>query len=108
MSEAADRYRTIATGFTTRLEGVAADGWTSATPCSDWTVRDLVVHVVDAHRRVMAELEGSSPVTVGPDSELRAAWSEATGEVSAALGDERATQELDYGPFGPQSFETLV
>lgn len=28
------------------IMGVAADGWESATPCPDWTVRQLVDHVV--------------------------------------------------------------
>ena len=61
MSDASDRYRTIADGFTSRLEGAAGDSWLAATPCSEWTVRDLIGHVVGTHRRVLATLDGSEP-----------------------------------------------
>ena len=45
----ADRYRSLATAFTAKLAGVGAGMWDDPTPCTDWSVRDLVGHVVAMH-----------------------------------------------------------
>ena len=48
MSEIADRYRRVAGAFTGKVAAVPANGWDAATPCDDWTARQLVAHVVEA------------------------------------------------------------
>lgn len=45
MAEIADRYSTIADDFTARLGSVQADAWLAESPCTEWTARDVVVHV---------------------------------------------------------------
>ncbi len=40
---------TVAT-WTDRVRAVGADQWDAPTPCSDWTVRELVNHVVGEDR----------------------------------------------------------
>jgi uncharacterized protein (TIGR03083 family) len=57
-------------GFTIRVEGISPDDWSSPTSCSDWTVRDLVAHVIMTHRRVMATLDEVEPVEADPDEDL--------------------------------------
>jgi uncharacterized protein (TIGR03086 family) len=82
MSEDADRYARVSSGFTVRLQGVGPEQWTLPTPCEEWTVRDLVAHVVDTQRRVLGLLGGSvSPAD--PDGDRLAQW----GEASTALLD---------------------
>jgi len=108
MSEVAKRYRVVADGFNARLEGVVPDGWAAATPCSDWSVRDLVAHVAMTHRRVIATLDGTEPVDVDPETDLMAQWRGATDAVVSALGDESRAPKLVTGMSGEQTFESLV
>src|SRR5262245_57479862 len=49
MNEVATRYHTLADTFERRLHDVAPDQWSNQTPCTEWTVRDLVGHVVGTH-----------------------------------------------------------
>src|SRR5580658_4707450 len=86
MSEDADRYARVSSGFTERLQGVGPGQWTRPTPCEEWTVRDLVAHVIDTQRRVLGMLGG--PVTAAdPDGDLLAQWSEASAALLDAVSD---------------------
>src|ERR1700677_1950180 len=107
MSEDADRYARVSSGFTVRLQGVGPDQWTLPTPCEEWTVRDLVAHVVDTQRRVLG-MVGGSVTPVDPDGDLVAQW----GEASAALLDavrDPARADTEVQAFaGPTRFCELV
>jgi uncharacterized protein (TIGR03086 family) len=108
MSEVAKRYGAVAEGFTGRVEGVGSDSWSIPTPCSEWTVADLVAHVTMTHRRVLGTLEGTDPIDIGPDADLASQWLVATEAITEALGDEARTSTLMTGMFGEQTFESLV
>lgn len=108
MSETADRYRTVAAGFTSRVAGVEPGQWSSPTPCPDWTVHDLIAHVVGVQRAVMARLDDTEAVAVDPDGDLPAQWREASKAVAEALGDDTRASKVVGGMFGEQSFESLV
>jgi uncharacterized protein (TIGR03086 family) len=105
-AEVIGRYGRIADGFDRRLRGVTHDQWTSATPCDQWTARDLVAHVVRVHQQVGANVGGPSP-SVNADADLVAQWVQARAVIASALADERAEQIIG-GMFGEQSFESLV
>lgn len=108
MPDVAGRYSRVAGGFTARLQAVGGDAWDSPSPCPDWNVRQLVTHVVNTHRRVLANLDGSEPVDVGALDDLGNSWLQASRAVKAALADpDRAGTEV-RGMFGEQSFESLV
>lgn len=108
MPEVADRYRRVGDGFGARLSGVAPEQWDDPTPCTDWSVRDLVVHVITTHRRLAATLDGAEPPGLDADDDLGSRWTEATAAVRTALADpDRASQTVS-GMFGEQSFESLV
>jgi len=51
------------------VAGVGDDQWGRPTPCTDWTVRDLVNHLVGGHLRFAAALSGEEPP---PDAARRA------------------------------------
>jgi uncharacterized protein (TIGR03086 family) len=108
MSEVSDRYANIAGGFDTRLEGVGADQWSDPTPCTDWTVRELVAHVVGTHRHVISTLGGDDAAEVDKEGDLVAAFAEARSSVLDALGDPARSQKMTSGMFGEQTFESLV
>jgi uncharacterized protein (TIGR03086 family) len=108
VSEPAERYARIAAGFDARLRAITGDEWTLPTPCDEWTVRDVVAHVVSVHRRVVAGLDPSAPAPAATDADLVAAWTAVTTEVADALADpERATAPVT-GRFAPMPLEDLI
>lgn len=108
MSEIADRYTRIADTFDARLKGVTKEQWDAATPCSEWTVRDLVGHVVGVHGMMRGSLEGSAPPEPDVKGDLVAQWEGATAFVRAALGDRDRATKVVSGPTGEQPFEEMV
>ena len=108
MSEVSERYGSIANGFTARVLDVAPDQWSVTTPCSEWTVRDLVTHVITTQRRVLAALEGGEALEVDSDEDLRRAWAAASGAVMDAVTDPETASKTVSGMFGEQPFESLV
>lgn len=107
MSEVADRYHRVADGFSARVAGAAAGAWAAPSPCTDWTARDVVVHVVRTTWGVRSLL-GEAAGEVDPDGDLSAQWAEARGAVSSALADPLLAATVVHSGFGDQPFETLV
>jgi uncharacterized protein (TIGR03086 family) len=108
VSEIASRYETVAAGFTARLANVTSDQWSAPTPCSDWTVRELVAHVIGTQRGVSARLDPSQPVGVDLSASLPEQWREASHAVADAVNDETRAATVVGGMFGEQSFASLV
>lgn len=84
-----------------RVAAIAADQWDLATPCSNWTVRDLVVHLVEGSAMAVSLLEGATAqeahagfgVAHGPDLPV---------ELAAALAAELTAFAR------PDAFDTTV
>src|SRR5258708_29430353 len=108
MSEVAERYRTVADGFTARLAGVGEEQWSRPTPCTEWTGRDLVAHVVRTHHTVLARLDDVTPVEVDASGDLDAQWRSARDAVAQSLTDDARAAQVVGGMFGEQPFESLV
>jgi uncharacterized protein (TIGR03086 family) len=108
MSEVAERYASIADGFSARLSRMTEDRWPLQSPCTEWTARDVVVHVIDTHRRVLAAL-GDVPATgLGPGADREREWSSATDAIRTVLADDARASQTVGGMFGEQPFEALV
>jgi uncharacterized protein (TIGR03086 family) len=77
---------------TGHLVGTIAPGqWSLPTPCPDWTVREVVNHLVLGHRRFAAAVTGGSPPDpaddlLGSDPES-AYWSSAEAMLAAFRAD---------------------
>jgi uncharacterized protein (TIGR03086 family) len=109
MSADAERYERVAHGFTERIVTVGADQWSMATPCTEWTVRDLVAHVVNTNRRVLATFDGSEPVPVEADGDLVAQWQEATGALLSVVSTPSSGATLVTSLGGHEvPFESMV
>lgn len=108
MSEVSDRYAAIGDGFTQRVGAVRSSLWEAPSPCTDWTARGIVEHVINTHARVLASLDGSDPALVSGEDDLIAAWPRATIAVRDALQDPALAGTTVGGMFGEQPFETLV
>ncbi len=93
--------------FSAAVDQLTGDDWGRATPCTEWTVRDLVNHVVSEDRWLTPLLEGKRIEDVGDmfDGDLlgrtpKAAVHEAVAEARTALlrpgaGDRKV--HLSYG-----------
>lgn len=58
-------YRRTVETWTRRVDAVQPDQWDSPTPCTEWTVRDLVGHVVGEDAWTMPLMRGSTIEEVG-------------------------------------------
>jgi uncharacterized protein (TIGR03086 family) len=108
VTEVSERYARIATGFGDRVRGISADAWTAPSPCTEWTTRELVGHVVSVHRHIVGGFAATGIPAPATDADLPAAWDAATAEVLAALADpERAAAPVS-GRFAPMPLEQLI
>jgi uncharacterized protein (TIGR03086 family) len=104
MSDVLLRYQRVSEGFGSRLLGLKPGQLSLPTPCSDWDVRTLVVHVIDTHWRV----EGTPEREADPAGDLMSQWSDVTAAVQTALADPETSATLVGGMFGERSFASLV
>ena len=63
--ELIDLYRRSVETWTSRVRTVPPDTWEAPTPCSDWTVRDLVSHVAGEDDWTVPLMNGSTIEEVG-------------------------------------------
>ncbi|MGS0683545.1 TIGR03086 family metal-binding protein [Nakamurella sp. GG22] len=90
------------------VAGVASTGWTARTPCSEWTVRDLVVHLILGKHLFADALLPDAPRTVAdtakylenPDADLPAAFDIAGQLLLQAFSTPDAMSRMITVPFG--------
>src|SRR5580765_5115724 len=92
--------------FTSTVLAIPEDAWSKATPCEDWTVRDLVNHMTSEHLWAPRLLRGATIDEVGTaydgdvlGADPTEAWrSAARGSAEAwAYADLRAKVQLSSG-----------
>jgi uncharacterized protein (TIGR03086 family) len=106
MSETADRYRTVAAGFTERVEAVQADQWDNQSPCDEWKARDVVAHVVDTQGLFLGMIGREMPPGPTVDDDPVAAWNHARDTTQHALDTpEIAQTEFESPVFGKSTYE---
>lgn len=100
-------YRRTLDWWVSRVDAIGDGQWSDPTPCSKWTVRELVNHVVSEDRWAAPLLEGATIQEVGDrfdgdllgDDPVRAAH--AAAEEAASSGSERLPRggrvHLSYG-----------
>jgi uncharacterized protein (TIGR03086 family) len=90
-----------------RVREIAPDQWELPTPCSEWTVRLLVNHLVRGNTMSAMLLEGASRDDVfamfrgaDPDEDLVAAYAETAAEQNAAFRVPGALDGTVHHPMG--------
>ena len=110
MSEASERYRKVAAGFTRRVQAVPAGAWGLPAPCEGWVARDVVGHLVEWLPAFF--LTGVWDLGVGPlpsaDDDPVAAWAALDAAMQAALDDPAIAASERDTPMGRMSFEAAV
>ncbi|HXR42319.1 MAG TPA: TIGR03086 family metal-binding protein [Acidothermaceae bacterium] len=106
--------------FGAKVHAVPAGAWSKSTPCTEWSVRDLVNHVVAEHLWVPHLLHGETIADVGEryDGDVLGAdpvhaWDEAGAASSAAwqaLPSDDVTVHLSFGdvPAGEYAEQMLA
>ena len=108
MSDSAQRYRMIAGGFDSRVNGISGDGWNAPSPCAEWSARDVVGHVVGNHRWLATRVRGGEPAPMADDEDPAEAWRGAYGGVLAITEDPAAMATMVEGPMGEMPFEQML
>jgi uncharacterized protein (TIGR03086 family) len=85
------------------VAGVGEDQWTAPTPCTEWTVAELVVHVTMGNRISTALLRGQErpgPAEQAPVDQLRPAFERSMAELQQAFGAPGALEQTVTLPIG--------
>lgn len=100
MTEVQDRYRQVSNGFDATVRAAGPDKWEAQSPCEQWKARDVVAHVVEGHRGVIAGVRGGESQPLGADEDPKEAWEGAFRAIDEITGDPEAhAKEID-GPLG--------
>jgi uncharacterized protein (TIGR03086 family) len=95
----ADEHRTIAAGFTQRVNGARPDSWDDPAPVEGWVARDVVRHLVEWFP---AFLKGGAGIDLpnGPsvDDDPVRAWSVHSDAVQALLDDPATAAKVLSNP----------
>lgn len=115
MDDELHMFRSAQQAFTDRVHAVREDQWSAATPCRDWTVADLVGHLIEENSYAAPLVHGLDlksagevvqgsrklPVHGGVGANLAEEWDEvALGATDAFSADGALdrTVELSRGP----------
>lgn len=85
------------------LGRISEDQWTLPTPCTDWTVRDLLHHLVTGNEGFAAALRGEgwpAPRAVDPPERLVRAYRESVARLVDAFRQPGALVRTVTVPFG--------
>lgn len=100
MTDVQDAYRRVSTGFGAAVKAVTPDKWEAQSPCEQWKARDIVAHVVQGHRGVIAGIRGGDSTPLGAEEDPAQAWEECSGAIDEVSGDPEALAKEIDGPTG--------
>ncbi|MDH3600067.1 MAG: TIGR03086 family metal-binding protein [Candidatus Tectomicrobia bacterium] len=100
MSEVLERWKVVTDGFAQRLNAVRDDQWDNSTPCPEFTVRQLVTHVIDVQRMVPKALGASGAIDTPVGDNLQTAWNTVHEAALAAYSAEGALATVVESPLG--------
>jgi uncharacterized protein (TIGR03086 family) len=87
------------------IAGVRPEQWSASTPCTDWTVQQLVGHIVGMNRVFAAMLAGERPPErreLSPDK-LLPAYRESAQQLLAVFGEAGVLDRSFESPMGSAS-----
>lgn len=93
-------HRRAVEAWQATVDAVGADAWDNPTPCDDWSVRDLVNHVVGEELWMVPLLEGATVDEVGDrfDGDVLGDDPAATARTASAAALARADELLPASP----------
>jgi len=85
------------------IEGIRDEQWPASTPCAEWSVRDVVGHVVGMNLVFAALLTGETPPERGVDrmgEDPACAYRASSAGLMAAFDQPGVLQHTFHGPLG--------
>jgi uncharacterized protein (TIGR03086 family) len=108
MENVADRYRRLAATMTERIAAVPEEAWSAPTPCEGWTVRDLVGHLIDVHRRFQSLVDRDLVDHPAVEDDPVGAWQAVRDQMQADLEDPAKVDQEYEGRLGRSTFGKSV
>jgi uncharacterized protein (TIGR03086 family) len=108
MSETLERWKLVTEGFTQRLQAVEAGQWEQATPCTAFTVRQLIEHVIEVQRMGPRLLGARGAIDSPLGSDLVSVWERVRAAALVAYEAEGALEHIVDTPFGQMSAEQFL
>lgn len=105
MSDNVAVYRRVLGHFTELVDSLQPDQLAAPTPCEGWTVRDLMIHVIERDRRLAAMVGGEAPKPLPAEDSLASLWRERVAWWAAGLADPERRDVVWSTPLGELSFE---
>ena len=86
------------------ISNIRADQWSAPTPCTDWTVRQMVDHLIGMNRVFAALLAGQPPATRLSADHVEddpvGAYRDSAAELQAGFGQPGVLERVYRGPLG--------
>lgn len=108
MQPVTDRYRRLADAVATTIAEVPDDAWSNPSPCTEWTARDVLAHLVDVHGRFQSLVGRTVVEHPSVEDDPAGAFTAVREQMQSDLEDpDRANEEYD-GRFGRSTFGEAV
>jgi uncharacterized protein (TIGR03086 family) len=111
MDEVISDYRRIVDGVQPIVDRIGDGDWDRPTPCAEWTVRDVLNHLVAGQRRLGAAVRGEEPAPRGADvlgTDPKGAFRDATAEVLTLAATPGVLERRMATPLGEQPASFVV
>ncbi len=108
MSDISERYARLADTMTRRVDGIPDSAWDDPTPCEEWTVRDLVKHLVETHAMFGGFVNVPAADGPAPAEDPRGAWTAARDQMQAWLDDPEVARAEFEGMGGTTTLQDSV
>src|SRR5437773_10932010 len=110
MAEVAERYRTVAEGFTRRANAVSDTAWDCPAPCDGWVARDVVGHLLEwvppfLHDAAGVELPAGPSIGTDPAQ----AWLTMSDGIQTLLDDpDEASRSFSHPRAGQHRLDDAI
>jgi uncharacterized protein (TIGR03086 family) len=104
----AERYRRRADSFEAKIAAVRPEQWSHPSPCTAWTARDVVDHVVGMHAPMLAPLGRRLSPAPSVREDPLGAFRAARADVEAVLADPALAANECSTPMGTMTVEQQI
>ncbi len=108
MTSISDAYGRHADSFEALVAGVSPDQWDNQSPCSDWTARDVVGHLLMMHGVMLSPMGRTLSPAATLEEDPLAAFRAARADVEAILVDPQLATTRVQTPGGEMTVEQQV
>jgi uncharacterized protein (TIGR03086 family) len=109
VNEIAERYRRVASQFTSRVDAVPEEGWDRVSPCEGWLARDVVGHLVEwLPAFFFGTWDLGAPVSPSVDEDPAGAWRVLDTTIQSALDDPSIADQTRETRMGNTTFAQAI